>query len=108
MATARPSRPAPRRPAPPRSALGGGAAGAASRRRRVNARLAYDLAGIGLIALALILLATLLWPPSRTGENVVGTAVISGMRIVVGAGVWAFPCVLLVCGILLAVGRNRS
>ena len=101
MATVR----APRRPSPPRSAAGG-AAGAA--RRRANTRLPYDLTGVSLVALGLILLATLLWPVSRAGENIFGGAVIAGMRLVVGVGVWAFPFVLLISGAMLAIGRSRS
>ena len=94
---------APRRPSPPRSdAVGGGAA-----RRRANTRLAYDFMAITLIALGLILLATLLWP-SRPGENIFGSAVVAGMRLMVGAGVWAFPLVLLTSGIMFSVGKSRS
>lgn len=104
MATsARPSKAAPRRPAPSASARA-----ASTRRARSNTRLAYDLCGIGLVAAGLILLATLAFPPSRTGENVFGAFVIAGLRLMVGAGAWAFPLVLLVCGVLLAVGRSRS
>jgi S-DNA-T family DNA segregation ATPase FtsK/SpoIIIE len=110
MATARQSRPTPttpRRPAPPRSAASKSDRSAAAARRRANTRLGYDIAGVSLIAMGLIILVTLLWP-SRAGENVFGAAVVSGMRLVVGEGVWVFPLVLLLCGGMLAVGKNRS
>ena len=94
----------PRRPQPPKGAAGS----AAAARQRANTRLAYDIAGVGLIAAGLILLATLLFPPTRVGENVFGSAVIAGLRLLVGAGAWAFPVVLVVSGALLAVGKSRS
>lgn len=96
------ARSAPRRPRPPRDAPR-----TATRRARVNARLWYDITSIAFIAIALVLLATLIWP-GRSGENVFGTSVISGLRLLVGAGAWAFPCTLLACGVLLAVGRGRA
>jgi hypothetical protein len=102
MAMVKPRPAAPRRPRPPRESPAERA-----RRRRANTRLAYDIAGIGLITAALVLLATLVWP-SRSDENVFGTAVVAGLRLIVGAGAWAFPCVLLLCGMMLAVGRERS
>lgn len=118
MATARQSRPsaAPRRPAPPRSSTKAGSgtderrnsSAAAAARRRANTRLGYDIAGVALVAVGLFLLATLFWPPARGNENLFGRAVIAGMRLVVGEGVWVFPLVLLLCGGMLAVGKNRS
>ncbi len=99
MVKSRPT--APRKPRPPRDSP------AALKRRRANTRLAYDITGIGLVAVALLLLATLLWPAPE-GENVFGRAVVAGLRLIVGAGAWGFPFVLLLCGGMLAVGRNRS
>ncbi|MDX1932496.1 MAG: DNA translocase FtsK [Capsulimonadales bacterium] len=98
-----PTKAAPRRPAPTKAERPG-----RPPRRRANTRLLYDVLGVSLVTAALILLATLLWPAARPGENVFGSAVIAGMRLIVGVGVWAFPVVLLVCGLLLAVGRSRS
>jgi S-DNA-T family DNA segregation ATPase FtsK/SpoIIIE len=114
MATARPTRPSaapattPRRPQPARGGGGGSSASSAAARRRANTRLAYDLAGVGLVALGLILLATLAFPPTRVGENLFGRAVIDGLRLLVGEGCWAFPCVLVLSGTMLAVGKSRS
>jgi S-DNA-T family DNA segregation ATPase FtsK/SpoIIIE len=109
MATARPQRPtpAPRKPQPARPASKQGARAAA--KRRANTRLAYDISGIVLVALGLILLATLIWPPAEAvDENVFGSAVVRGLRLIVGAGAWAFPAVLVVTGALLAVGKSKS
>jgi S-DNA-T family DNA segregation ATPase FtsK/SpoIIIE len=107
MATARQTRPAPRKPAPARSASAGRAASAA-RRKPANPRLVYDMCGVALVALSLILFATLLWPPARAGENLFGATVVAGLRLVIGAGAWAFPLVLLVSGVMLCVGKSRS
>lgn len=112
MATARPTRPAasPRRPAPPKGSGGGAglSAAALAQRRRANTRLWYDLAGVGLMACGAIILVTLLFPPAKGNENVFGAAVAAALRLLVGAGAWVFPLVLIVCGFLLAVGKNRS
>jgi S-DNA-T family DNA segregation ATPase FtsK/SpoIIIE len=97
------AKPSPRRPAPKRAERPANAP-----RRRANSRLLYDVIGVSLIASAMILLATLFWPPARAGENVFGSAVVAGMRLIVGVGVWVFPAVLLLCGVMLAVGRSRS
>jgi S-DNA-T family DNA segregation ATPase FtsK/SpoIIIE len=109
MATARPERPAPapRRPQPARGRKKNPAATVA--RQRANTRLAYDIAGIALAAIGLILLATLIWPPPEaTSENVFGVAAVHGLRLLVGAGAWVFPLVLLVTGFMLGVGKSRS
>jgi len=108
MATARNTRPAPapRKPQPARPA---GKSAAPAARRRANTRLIYDIVGIALIAIGLILLATLIWPPSEAGgENVFGEALARGLRLVVGSGAWVFPAVLVVTGFMLAVGKSRS
>jgi hypothetical protein len=103
MATARQTtRSAPRKPAPARAGRESAA------RRKTNPRFAYDLAGVGLIAVALIVFATLLYPPSRSGDNIFGAAVVAGLRLLIGAGAWVFPLVLFVSGVMLAVGRSRS
>src|SRR5687767_8055160 len=101
MAITKP-RTAPRRPRPARATPA-----LTRQRRRANIRLWYDIASVSLIAIALILLATMLWP-APPGENVFGGAVVNGMRLLVGAGVWAFPCVLFLCGVMLGAGRSRS
>jgi S-DNA-T family DNA segregation ATPase FtsK/SpoIIIE len=105
MATARPTRTtsAPRKPQPPRSAAGG------APRRRANARFPYDLVGVSLIAVGLIILATLIsFPGEGTGENLLGRAVVRGLRYAVGSGSWAFPIVLIAGGTALAAGKSRS
>nr|CAA9296782.1 DNA translocase FtsK [uncultured Armatimonadetes bacterium] len=101
MAMVKPRAAAPRRPRPPRSTP------ARPRRQRANTRIGYDIAGVSLIAVALILLVTMLWPAPE-GENVFGRALVHGLRLVVGAGVWLFPPLIFLCGALLAVGRSRS
>ena len=108
MATARPTRPAaaPRRPAPPK----GGAISAAElqKKRRANTRLWYDLAGVALVACGAIILATFVFPPAHDGENLFGAAVTAALRLLVGSGAWAFPLILMLCGVMLCVGKNRS
>lgn len=94
------ARPAARRPRPRRATL-------ESNRRRANTRLAYDITGISLIALALVLLATMSWP-TQPGENLWGAAVVRGLRLILGAGAWAFGGLLLLSGGMLVVGRSRS
>jgi DNA segregation ATPase FtsK/SpoIIIE and related proteins len=113
MATAQPRQTTPRRPRPPRgnnsaSSGKGSAGGSAARAARTNTRFLYDVTGISLVAVGLVLLATLLFPPSHAGENVFGMTVVSGMRLLVGEGAWAFPVVLITSGVMLAVGKNRS
>ena len=110
MATARPERPAPapRKPQPARGKRTTRAAATAAR-QRANTRLAYDIAGVALAMIGLILLATLIWPPAEaTGENVFGAASVHYLRLLVGAGAWVFPIVLLVTGSMLALGKSRS
>ncbi len=92
----------PRRPRPAQGAS------VAARRQRANTRLAYDVLGVTLVAVALVLLVTLLWPQGGENENVFGRAVVGGLRLLVGAGAWVFPFVLLLCGGLLATGRGRA
>jgi S-DNA-T family DNA segregation ATPase FtsK/SpoIIIE len=108
MATARPERPAPA-PRRPQPARGRKKTSAAAARQRANTRLAYDVAGIALSAIGMILLATLIRPPSEaTGENLFGTAAVHALRLLVGTGAWVFPIVLLVTGFMLGVGKSRS
>lgn len=109
MATARPERPAPS-PRKPQPARGKPTARAATvARQRANTRLAYDVCGVALAAIGLILLATLIWPPAEaTGENVFGAAAVHGLRLLVGAGAWGFPLVLLTTGFMLGFGKSRS
>jgi hypothetical protein len=109
MATARPERPAPAPRKPQPAARGPKKTPAAAARQRANTRLAYDIAGIALAAIGMILLATLLWPPPEaTRENLFGSAAVHGLRLMVGAGAWVFPVVLLVTGFMLGVGKSRS
>ena len=60
------------------------------------------------MALGAIILATLLFPPVRGSENMLGTMVAAALRLLVGSGAWAFPVVLILCGFLIAVGKNKS
>jgi S-DNA-T family DNA segregation ATPase FtsK/SpoIIIE len=98
MATA-----APRRPRPPRNL-----AARTTARQRANTRLRYDIIGIALVALGLVLLVTMAIPGSHSGENVVGQAVVRGLRLLIGDGAWLFPLVLLALGGMVAVGKSRS
>ncbi|MES2459470.1 MAG: hypothetical protein V4671_02725, partial [Armatimonadota bacterium] len=109
MATARPERPAPapRKPQP----AARGQKKVPVTRQRANTRLFYDIAGIALAAIGLILLATLLWPPAeatRDVDNVFGRAAIKALRLIGGAGAWVFPFILLTTGFMLGVGKSRS
>lgn len=103
MATVRQPRAGARRS----SSSGAASKGATGGRKRVNDRLPYDIAIVSLITIALILLATLVWP-AGSGENVFGTTVVRGLRLVIGDGAWAFPLVLLFSGWMLATQQNRS
>ena len=106
MATARPTPTTvePRRPRPPRPR-----AGSAAVRRRANTRLAYDLVGVGLVAVGCIILVTLIWFPGEgVSENFVGRAIVRGLRYAVGSGAWTFPLLLIFGGTALAVGKSRS
>ncbi|MGC4047690.1 MAG: DNA translocase FtsK [Armatimonas sp.] len=94
------SKTAPRRP---RSATGGGGA----RKARSNARLAYDVTGIVFLALGLILLFSLLGS-GGDGENRIGAIIASGLKLLVGAGAWLGPFLLIGIGGMLAIGRSRS
>jgi S-DNA-T family DNA segregation ATPase FtsK/SpoIIIE len=94
------SKSAPRRPRSAGSRSGG-------RRSRSNARLAYDIAGIVFIALGLILLFSLLGSGSP-GENWMGKTIAGGLRLLVGAGAWLGPFLLMGIGGMLAIGRSRS
>ncbi len=110
MATAsRPRADSPRRPRPAPGSESDGPAPAPRRIKatRSNTRLFYDIAGIALVAVGLVLLATLLIP-NTGGENVFGRATVHGMRLLVGQGVWLFPFVLIVTGAMLALGKSRS
>ena len=97
-------------PRKPRTAKDAAASNNAPRRLktpRANTRLFYDIAGIALVAVGLVLLATLCLP-NTGGENVFGRATIHGMRLLVGQGVWLFPFVLTGIGAMLALGKSRS
>lgn len=111
MATASQPRPnSPRKPRPAASKSGDAPAPAPPRRLktpRANTRLFYDIAGIVLVAVGLVLFATLVIP-SGGGENVFGRATVHGMRLLVGQGVWLFPFVLVITGAMLALGKSRS
>ena len=37
-----------------------------------------------------------------------GAAIAAALRLLVGSGAWVFPLILIVCGVLLGVGKNRS
>lgn len=109
MATA--TRPRSDSPRKPRAAPGKDADGPAPPRRikptRANTRLFYDIAGIALVAIGLVILATLMMPMA-SGENVFGRATVRGMRLMVGQGVWLFPFLLTITGAMLALGKSRS
>lgn len=94
------SKTAPRRP---RSATGGGGA----RKTRSNSRLAYDVTGIVFMALGIILLFSLLGSGGN-GENRIGAIIANGLKLLVGAGAWLGPFLLIGIGGMLAIGRSRS
>ncbi|MBC7805341.1 MAG: DUF87 domain-containing protein [Akkermansiaceae bacterium] len=108
MATAtRPRSDSPRKPRPAPDKDVNGPAPRRVKPIRANTRLFYDIAGIALVAIGLVLLATLLMPMSN-GENVFGRATIHGMRLMVGQGVWLFPFLVTITGAMLALGKSRS
>ena len=90
--TARQPRPSqsvrPHRPRPPRN----------------NERFAHDMWGLGLVALGLILLVSLMLGHHA---GLLGHALVSGLRQMVGIGAWVFPLVLAAVGIMLITGREQ-
>ena len=95
-----PNRPAARQPRPPAQAQ------AASRPKppRNNDRFAHDMWGLGLVALGLILLVSLLL---RHHAGLLGGALVQGLRHVVGIGAWVFPVFLTAIGVMLIRGREQ-
>ncbi|MFY7954104.1 MAG: hypothetical protein ACOVT5_16495, partial [Armatimonadaceae bacterium] len=59
------------------------------------------------MVLGLLVLATLLVPGNQDGGNLLGTAIVRGLRMVMGVGAWVFPVLLLGIGVALVLGRNR-
>ena len=97
-----PNRPAARQPRPPQ------ASGRAARPKppRNNDRFAHDLWGLGLVALGLILGISLILQ-HRGHPGLLGSALVEGLRLVVGVGAWVFPFFLTAIGVMLIRGREQ-
>jgi len=74
------------------------------RPKRNNERFAHDLWGLGLVALGLILLVSLIL---GTHAGLLGNALVIGLRKLVGIGAWVFPCLLVAVGVMLISGREQ-
>jgi S-DNA-T family DNA segregation ATPase FtsK/SpoIIIE len=81
---------------------------AGNAKRRANPRFGIDILGIVSLVLGLMVLATLLIPGNQDGGNVLGTAVVRGLRLLLGVGAWLFPLLMLGLGTALILGRNRA
>ena len=84
----------PRAPQPSRAS--------SSRPPRKNERFAYDIWGLTLVALGLILLVSLVIG-DRAG--LLGDALVRGLRALVGIGAWLFPFFLTAIGVMHIWGR---
>ena len=71
---------------------------------RKNERFAYDIWGLTLVALGLILLVSLIIG-GRAG--LLGEALVHGLRALVGVGAWLFPFFLSAIGVMLIQGRAQ-
>ena len=94
-----PNKPAARQPRPSQTTR-------TSRPRppRNNDRFAHDIWGLTLIALGLVLLASLISGPHA---GLLGEALVHGLRLLVGVGAWVFPFVLSAIGVMLIRGREE-
>ena len=96
-----PTRPAARQPRPsqaPRTTR--------PRPPRNNDRFAHDIWGLSLVALGLILGVSLLLQ-HRGHAGLLGDALVTGLRLVVGIGAWVFPLLLMAIGVMLIQGRHQ-
>ena len=84
----------PRAPQPSRAS--------SSRPPRKNERFAYDIWGLTLVALGMILLVSLVIG-DRAG--LLGDALVRGLRALVGIGAWLFPFFLTAIGVMHIWGR---
>ncbi|MDQ2687863.1 MAG: DNA translocase FtsK, partial [Armatimonadota bacterium] len=71
---------------------------------RNNERFAHDLWGVGLVALGLVLLISLL-PSVRAGA--LGATLANGLRDLVGIGAYVIPFLVGAVGVLLIWGREQ-
>ena len=76
-----------------------------SRPPRNNERFAHDLFGVGLVALGLILLVSLILQ-HRGHAGLLGDLLVEGLRLAVGIGAWVFPFVLGAVGVMLIQGKE--
>ncbi len=77
-----------------------------SRPPRNNERFAHDLFGVGLVALGLILLVSLILQ-HRGHAGFLGDLLVEGLRLAVGIGAWVFPFVLGAVGLMLIQGKEE-
>ncbi len=73
---------------------------------RNNERFAHDLVGVGMVALGLILLVSLILQ-HRGQAGFLGGLLVEGLRLAVGIGAWVFPFVLGAVGVMLIQGKEE-
>ncbi len=71
---------------------------------RANERFAHDLWGVGIVAFALLLLASL---ALERHAGLLGTQLAHGLRAFVGVGAWLVPFLAGAIGVMLIVGREQ-
>jgi len=94
-----PGRPAARQPRPSQASRTN-----RPRPPRNNERFAHDMWGLGMVALGLILLVSLVL---GSHAGLLGTALGTYLRQLVGIGAWVFPLVLAAIGFMLITGREQ-
>jgi len=93
------SRPAARQPRPPQ-----GTRAARPKPPRSNERFVHDLGGVGLLAFAGLLLASL---ALERHAGLLGTPLAHSLRAFVGIGAWVVPFLIGAIGVMLIVGREQ-
>ncbi len=71
---------------------------------RANERFAHDLWGVGIVAFALLLLASL---ALERHAGLLGTPLAHGLRAFVGIGAWVAPFLVGAVGVMLIAGREQ-
>ncbi len=93
------SKPAARQPRPPQ-----GTRAARPKPPRSNERFVHDLGGVGLLAFAGLLLASL---ALERHAGLLGTPLAHSLRAFVGIGAWVVPFLIGAIGVMLIVGREQ-